>query len=564
MLFSSITPSHATLEVNDKHITLSNFVHQNTTSSTSSELHTNKEANPNKTMNNPSHQFLDYNAKNYFTDKKTSSTADHNSTQQIFENHMSAETITDSIMSKDALLKYRASLQQNNQQNVNFLNSLTQEPKNMKNWRFNDGDDNTQHKNMSSHTDIYFIRYTSTSSQQNILHTSFNEDKTRHLKQQDHLEDFAITELENKSGRLNTEKYDEKVRLNTEMSQDNSQYASLGKDPTKVALTENYQQLSNKESDSTHSTIATNTSRGKDLKHVPMSHNKQKPTISLGDMQNLRFSNKHAKQLEKNPHNHNYEQIIGDQSHTTSCCKHTTEKPEITNKFYHIIRKATNTSLNNQLQRITTSTIKNVPAMGTEETDIQSNVAYKQNVKNGVSNEHSPENDVDINTNEISNLPVAKDKAQSLKRSLTNSLSGETRSRRSLSLHAIEFSKTSDSGSKNLPKDDSYLDQRSRRESNNLPITNIWPHQVIQNMLKRPLLQQPRVEEAEADSGMDFLKKQFQRAERLSKAFEWLIRFVKVAGQVDSYLRDRIKSAVRVVAHLYDSDYDRGNYRSCD
>ena len=512
-------------------------------------------------MNNPLHQFLDYSARKYFTERKISSRDDQNSKRLILEDYTSAEPQTDTVKPKDALLKHLAISRQNNQQNDNFLNSLRQVPKNFKDWRFNDADDNTQHKSITSDTDIYFIRNVSTATQQNTLHSSFYEDKRRHLKKQDHFEEFVVIEIENKSGSLNTKKYDEKVTLNTEMSQENSQYILLGKDPMEVALTESYKQLNNKENYSTHNTTVSNTFSGKDLKLVPANHSPQKPTRALSDIWNLRFSNKHAKQVETHPKNHNYEQTISDQGHPTSCSRHTSEKSHITNKLYHIIK---NNSLNNQLQQITSSTINNIPAMSTEEKDFKSNAAYKQNAKNTVIKANLFENDVYINTNETSNLPTAKDKAQPLKRILTNSLSGETRSRRSLSLYPIEFSKTSDSNSRGLQKDNSYLDQGSRRESNNLEVTNIWPHQMIQNILKRPALQQPKVEESEADFTMDFLQKQFQRAERLSKAFEWMIRFVKVVGHVDSYLRDRIRSAVRMVARLYDSDYGQGNYRRCD
>jgi hypothetical protein len=83
-------------------------------------------------------------------------------------------------------------------------------------------------------------------------------------------------------------------------------------------------------------------------------------------------------------------------------------------------------------------------------------------------------------------------------------------------------------------------------------------------MFKHPALEQPRVEESGTDSAMNFLKEQFQRAERLSRAFEWMIRFVKVVGHVDSYLRDRMKSAFHTVARLYDNNYGKRNYRSCD
>jgi len=553
------------LEVNEsKNIILSNRFHQNPTKRTSSQLQTNKEANANKIMNNPLQQFLDYNAQKYFTDRQTSSRPDQNSKRLILEDYTSAGPQTDTVMSKDALLKRLAISRQNNQQKYNFLNSLRQEPSNMTKWRFNNADDNTQHKSITSDTGIYFIRNVSTVAQQNTLHTSFHEDKKRHLKKQDHFEEFVVTEIENKSGRLNTKKYDEKVTLNTEMSQNNGRNISLGEDPVEVALTENYKQLSNKENYSTHNTIVSNTSSGKDLKHVPANHSPQKPTTALSDLRNIRFSNKHAKQVEKNPHNHNYEQTISDQGQPTSCSKHTSEKSDIANKLYLIIKKANNSALNNQLQQITTSTIKNIPGMSTEEMDFQSNFAYKRNAKNRVTEANLLENDVYINTNDKSNLPIGKDKAQTLKRILTTSLSGKARSRRSLSLYPIEFSKNSDSSSRSLQRDNSYLDEGSRRESNNLAKTITWPYQVIQNVFKRPAVQQPRAEESGADFATDFLQKQFQRAERMSKAFEWMIRFVKVVGHVDSYLRDRIRSAAHTVARLYDGSYGQGNYRSCD
>jgi len=565
MLFSNISPSPTALEIDEsKHITLSNSVHQNPTKNTSSQLQTNKEASANKIMNNRLHQFLDYNAQKYFTDRQTSSRTDQNSKRRILEDHTSAEPQTDTVMSKDTLLKHLVISRQDNQQNYNSLSSLREEPSNMTNWRFSDAHDNTQHKSITSDTDIYFTRNISTSTQQNTLHSSFHEYKRRYLKKQDHFEEFVVTATDNKSGRLNTKKYDEKVTLNAETSQDNSHNTSLGKDPTEVALTESYKQLSNKENYSAHNPIVSNTSSEKDLKHVPENHSPQKPTTALSDLWNIRFSNKHAGEVEKNSHNHNYEQTISDQGHPTSCSKHTSEKSDITNKLYHIIKNANNSVLKNRLQQITTSTRKNIPSMSNEEMGFKSNVAYKQNAKNRVTGANLFANDVYINTNDKSNLPTAEDKAQPLKRILTTSLSGKTRSRRSLSLYPIGISKTSDSSSRSLQKDNSYVDEGSRRESNNLAKTIIWPYQVIQNMFKRPSLQQPRVEESEGDFAMDFLQKQFQRAERLSKAFEWMIRFVKVVGHVDSYLRDRIRSAIHMVARLYDSGYGQGNYRSCD
>ena len=514
-------------------------------------------------MNNHLYQFLDYNAQKYFTDRQTSSRDDQNSKRRILEDYTSAEPQTDTVMSKDTLLKHLVISRQNNQQNYSSLSSLRQEPSNMTNWN-SDAHDNTQHKSTTSDTDIYFIRNISTSPQQNTLHSSFHEYKRRHLKKQDHFEESVVTATDNKSGRLNTKKYNEKVTLNTEMSHSNGRNTSLGKGPMEIALTESYKQLSNKENYSAHNTNVSNTSSKKDLKHFPENHSPQKPTTALSDLRNIRFSNKHAKQGDKNPNSHNYEQTISDQGHQTSCSKHTSEKSDITNKLYHIIKKANNSVLNNQLQQITTSTRKNIPGMSNEEMEFESNVAYKQSAKNRVARANLFENDVYINTNDKSNLPTAEDKAQPLKRILTTSLSGKTRSRRSLSLYPIEISKTSDSSSRSLQKDNSYPDEGSRRENNNLAKTITWPYQVIQNMFKRPFLQQPRVEESEDDFAMDFLQKQFQRAERLSKAFEWMIRFVKAAGHVDSYLRDRIRSAIHTVARLYDSGYGQGNYRSCD
>ena len=565
VLFSNISPSPTALEVKEsKHITPSTSVQQNPIKSTSSQLQTKKEANTNKIINNPLHQLLDYNGQKYFTDRQTSSRADQNSKRLILEDYKSAETQTDIPMSKDALLKHLVISRQNYEQNYNFIKSVRQEPSNMTNWTFNNVDDNPQHKSLTSDTDIYFIRNASSPTQQNTLHSSFHEDKRRHLKKQGHFEEFVVTEIDNKSGWLNTKKYDEKVTLNTELSQDNGRNTSLGKDPMEVALTESYKQLSNKEKYSTHNTVVSNTSSGKDLKRVPANQSPQKPTTALSDLWNIRFSNKHVQLVETNPHNHNCEQTISDQGHATSCSKHTSEKSDITNKLYHVIKKANNSALNNQLQQITTSVRKNIPGMTTEEMDFQSNVAYKQNAKNKVTKANLFENDVYINTNDKSNLPPAKDKDQPSKRISATSLSGKTRSRRGLSLYPVEFSKTSDSSSRSFQKDNSYLDEGKRRESNNLAKSIIWPHQVIQNMFKRPALQQPRAEEPETDFAMDFLQKQFQRAERLSKAFEWMIRFVKVVGHVDSYLRDRIRNAIHMVARLHDSDYGQGNYRSCD
>ena len=562
--FSTTIPSHTHLEGNDnKQITVHNYVHQSTKPSISRQFHNNKEANTSQILNNPSYQILDYNVKNYFMDRRTSSRADHNPKRLILRNYTSAELQTDTAKSKDALLKYRASLPQHNQQNDNVF-SLHKQPKNVINCSLNVGDDDTQHKSISSDTDVYFIRNTSTTAQQKTVHTSVQEDTRRHLKQQDHLEDFSVTERDNRSSRLNTEKYDKKVTLNTGMPQDNIQYTPLDKDPVEVSLAGTYKQLSKKESDTTYNSIAFSTYNGKDLERFSANHSSKMPTISLNDIQNLRFSNKHAKQVETNPDGHSDKQIFSDQIHRTSSCKHASDESEISNKFYSIFKKTKDKSLNNQLQQVFTSTTKNIPAMSSKEMHIHSNIAYEQNVKNSITNEDLFENDVYINTNKISNLHAATDKAQSLKRILTNSISGKTRYRRSLLLHAIQFPKNSDSSSRNLPKDNLYLDQGSHRESNNLALKNTWPHQVIQNMLKHPVMQQPTAEESEADSGMDFLQKQFQRAERLSKAFEWFFRFLKVVGQADSYLRDRIRSVVRMVAHLYDSDNARENYRSCN
>jgi hypothetical protein len=103
-----------------------------------------------------------------------------------------------------------------------------------------------------------------------------------------------------------------------------------------------------------------------------------------------------------------------------------------------------------------------------------------------------------------------------------------------------------------------------KMRSNKLMFKNTQPQKVSQGTLKPPVLQQPGVGQPQADPEFGLLKTQSARAERLSKALKWLIQFVDIVGQVDSYLTDRARSVIRTVVRLYDGDDDRGRYRSCD
>jgi hypothetical protein len=464
VLFSSISSDHATLEGNEnKSIINSNKVNQNTAINRSSQSQTNEEVNVNKAKNNRSHQqFVDYNVESDFTHRKASSRADQNSKRLILDNYLSSELQTDTVISKDALSKYRVSSAKRDQQSENVLKSFNEEPKKMTKWRFNDDEGNTQHKNISSVIDDYFIRNDSPSVEQNKIHTNLYGAKRRHFKQNYHMEDFAITETENKNGILNAEKYDKQIALNADISQNNTQFSSSEENPMKVTSFEGNKQLGKK--------------------------------------------------------------------------------------------TATNTSQMNQMKQLITSTTKNSSPMNIQEMDNQST---RQDVEDTEKNENLPQNDVYIEANQIFDPATGEDKVQPLQESLINRKSYEHRP----PIYVNDFSETSDHSFNILPKDSANLDHGLEMGSNTLVIKNIQPRQVSQDILKFAALQQPGVGEPQADPELDLFKKEFERAEKLSRGFERLIQFVNIVAQVDSYLTDKARSAIRKLARIYDGDNDQGYYR---
>jgi hypothetical protein len=394
------------------------------------------------------------------------------------DNYLSAELQTDTAISKDALLKHTGGSLKHDLQSENILKAFNEEHENKTNLTFNDGDDDTQQQNITSAIDDYFIRDNPVSVQQNTVLINFYKDKPEHYKKNDYFEDFVITEIENKNIGLNAEKYDKQIILNTDISEDNTQHTSSGKDPMEITLF---------------------------------------PTSNYG---------------------------------------HILEEPETINTKNNI-----NISKINRLKHINTSTTKKLPAMNIQEMDNQSTVGYGKNVIDTGKYEHLPKKDVYIQADQSSDPTTAEDHAQPLHEIFANSKSDESRSKRSSSLYPRVAS--SDSSSSKFPNDNSYLDKGSELRSNSL-LKNIRPQKVSQGMTKPSIHQQPEVGQPQADPELDLVKTQFARAERLSKAFKWLIQFVNIVGQVDSYLTDRTRSVIRTVARLYDGDDDRGRYRSCD
>jgi hypothetical protein len=241
----------------------------------------------------------------------------------------------------------------------------------------------------------------------------------------------------------------------------------------------------------------------------------------------------------------------------TSDCGDISEEPEAINT-----KNCMNISKINQLKQIATSTTKKLPAMNTQEMDNQSTAENEKNVTDAQKYENLPEKDVYVDTDQSSDPNTAEDHAQPLHNIFINSKSDENRSKRSLSLYPRVPS--SDSSSSKFPNDNSYLNKGIQMRSNKLMVKNTRPQKVSQGMLKPPVLQQPEVGQPQADPELDLLKTQFARAERLSKAFKWLIQFVNIVGQVDSYLTDRARSVIRTVVRLYNGDDDKRRYRSCD
>jgi hypothetical protein len=193
--------------------------------------------------------------------------------------------------------------------------------------------------------------------------------------------------------------------------------------------------------------------------------------------------------------------------------------------------------------------------------DNQSSVENDKSVKHTEKYENLLKKDVYVDTDQSSDPNIAEGHAEPLLDNFTNSKSNESRSKRSSSVYPRVPS--SDSSSSKFPNN-SYLDKGIKMRSNKLMMKNTLPQKVLQGTLKPTVLQQPGVGQPQADPELDLLKTQFERAERLSKAFKWLIQFVNIVGQVDSYFTDRARSVIRTVVRLYGGDDDKGRYRSCD
>jgi hypothetical protein len=234
----------------------------------------------------------------------------------------------------------------------------------------------------------------------------------------------------------------------------------------------------------------------------------------------------------------------------TSDCGDISEEPDTINT-----KKCISISKINQLKEVPTSSTEKLSAMNAQEMDNQSHVENEKNVKHTEKYENLPQKDVYVDSN------TAEGHAQLLHDIITNSKSDESRSKRSSSVYPRVPS--SDSSSSKFPNN-SYLDKGIKTRSNKLMMKNTQPQKMSEGTFQPPVLRQPGVGKRQADPELDSLKTQFGRAERLSRAFKWLIQFVNIVGQVDSYLTDRARSVIRTVVRLYDGDYDKGRYRSCD
>jgi hypothetical protein len=457
MLFSG-----STLEGNEsKSITQNNAVNQNTINSRSSQSQINEEVNVNKAKTKPSHQFVEYNVGSDFTQRKAFSRADKNSKRLILDNYLSSELQTDIVIAKDALFKYRASPAKYNQQSENVLRPFNEEPKKKINWRFSDDEENAQHKSINSVTDGYFVRNDSPSVEQNKIQNLY-EAKPRHFKRNYDLEDFAITETENKNGILNDEKYAEQITLNADITHNNTQFSSPDKNPIKAT--------------------------------------------SFGD----------NKQLGK--------------------------------------KTTTNSSRTNLMKPLITSTKKHSPPMDIQEVD---NQTIGQDGDERLKNEDLPQNDVYVEANQIFDPTTNEYEAQPLQETLSNSKSNE----HSSSVYVEDISETHDHSFSNLAKD--HLDLESEMGRDILVIKNIQPRQVSQDVLKSTTLQQSEDEQPQTDPELDLFKKELSQAQRLSKVLERLIQFVNIVGQIDSYVTDKARSAIRKLASLYGGDNDQSYNARC-
>jgi hypothetical protein len=210
-----------------------------------------------------------------------------------------------------------------------------------------------------------------------------------------------------------------------------------------------------------------------------------------------------------------------------------------------------------RLKQTVAGTAQKLPVTNTQEIDNQSSVENGKDVRDGEKYKNATEKDVYVDTDLSSVSNIDDDHVQPSHEIVTNGKGGKSRAKRSPTVYPrVAFS---DSSSRRFP-----YDKGTEMRSNKLMIKDTQSQQVSQGVLKPPILQQPGVGHPQTDPDLDLLKNKFARAERLSKAFKWLIQFVNIVGQVDSYLTDRTRTIVRSVARLYDGDDHRGRSRSCD
>jgi hypothetical protein len=230
-------------------------------------------------------------------------------------------------------------------------------------------------------------------------------------------------------------------------------------------------------------------------------------------------------------------------SFPTSDCGDISEESDTINT-----KKCTKISKIIRLKQTAASTVQKLAVTNSQETDNQSPVENGKDV---------PEKVVYVDTNLSSDSNIVDDHVQPSHEIVTDSKGWKSRSKRSPTIYPrVAFSDSRSSKS--------YLDKGTEMRSNNLMLKNTQSQQVSQGVLKPPVFQQPGAGRPQGDPDLDLLKTKFARVERLSKAFKWLIQFVNIVGQVDSYLTDRTRTIIRSVARLYDGDDNRERSRSCD
>ncbi|XP_069680180.1 probable serine/threonine-protein kinase DDB_G0283337 [Periplaneta americana] len=113
-----------------------------------------------------------------------------------------------------------------------------------------------------------------------------------------------------------------------------------------------------------------------------------------------------------------------------------------------------------------------------------------------------------------------------------------------------------------LLNSNSVLDEELQFESSVLSTNNIKPRHVIQENSKISTVQtQEKMEVTTLPGLLKEVGTELERAETLNRAFERLLQFLHIVGQVDSYLTDKIKSVLRRLALFYDDNYGPGNRR---